>query len=66
MPILNKLGLPTQTEYTSGQLIEACRHDKKTDGEYITVVKVNEIGKAELEKMSFADYENLIKRVLEK
>ncbi|MBR5313827.1 MAG: 3-dehydroquinate synthase [Clostridia bacterium] len=66
LPILKKLGLPTETEYSAEQLIEVCRHDKKTDGNSITVVKVNEIGKAELEKMSFTDYENLVKRVLEK
>lgn len=64
LPILRKLGLPTETEYTSEQLIEACRHDKKTSGDSITVVYVPEIGKAELKKMAFEQYADLIKRVL--
>ncbi len=64
LPILKKLGLPTETDYTAEQLIDICRHDKKTDGDSITVVKVNTVGKAELEKMSFSDYEKLVKEVI--
>ncbi|MBQ4116806.1 MAG: 3-dehydroquinate synthase [Clostridia bacterium] len=64
LPILKKLDLPTKTEYTAEQLIDACRHDKKTSGDSITIVYVSEIGKSELRKMPFVEYEELVKRVL--
>ncbi len=64
LPILKKLDLPTDTEYTAEQLIDACRHDKKTSGDIITIVYVSEIGKSELRKMAFVEYEELVKKVL--
>lgn len=64
LPILKKLNLPTDTEYTAEQLIDACRHDKKTSGDSITIVYVSEIGKSELRKMPFVEYEELVKKVL--
>ena len=64
LPILKKLNLPTKTDYTAEQLIDACRHDKKTSGDSITIVYVSEIGKSELRKMPFDEYEELVKKVL--
>ena len=61
LPILKKLQLPITTEYTTEDLLEACRHDKKASGDTITIVYVSEIGNAELKNMSFEEYENLVK-----
>lgn len=66
LPILNKLNLPDNTDIPAEKLLEACKHDKKTDGDSITVVFVEKIGQAVLQKMSFAEYESLIKRVMNK
>ena len=66
LPVLKKLNLPTSTEIEAERLLAACKHDKKTDGDSITVVFVEEIGQAILQKMSFAEYELLIKRVMQK
>lgn len=64
IPILKKLELPTETEYSADELIDACRHDKKASGDDITIVYVSEIGKTELRKMPFGEYEKMIKKVL--
>lgn len=64
LPILKKLDLPYETEYTSDQLIGACKHDKKASGNNITVVYVPEIGRSELRKMTMDQYENMVKKVL--
>ena len=61
LAVLRKLNLPTETNYTAEQLIDACRHDKKASGDTITVVWVPEIGKAELQMMSFTQYAAFVK-----
>ncbi len=66
LPILEKLGLPTETEYTVDNLIEACRHDKKATGKKITIVYVPEIGTAQLKTITFEEYENLVREALTK
>ena len=60
LPILKKLKLPTETEYTTEELLQICRHDKKASGDKITIVYVSEIGKAELKTMTFPEYEKLL------
>ena len=62
-PVLNKLSLPTKTEFSADTLIEAARHDKKLSGDKITVVYVSEIGKFELKKIPFSEYSQLIRQV---
>ncbi len=66
LPILKKLNLPTETEYTAEQLIDACRHDKKASGDDITVVYVAEIGKAKLLKMKISEFEEMVREGLKK
>ena len=61
LPVLQKLNLPTDTEYTADDLIFACYHDKKSSGDNITVVYVKEIGNYELKTMNFEEYKNLVK-----
>ena len=66
VPILEKLGLPTECEYSADELSEICRHDKKASGDDITVVYVPEIGSYKLRKMPFAEFEKLVKETLAK
>ncbi len=61
LPVLEKLNLPTTITYTAEQLIEACRHDKKTAGESITVVFVENLGSAELQTMTLEQYGDFLK-----
>lgn len=48
--VLEKYSLPTTTDLTGDELIEYISHDKKADGEKITVVIVDEIGTFRFEK----------------
>ncbi|MEE1279248.1 MAG: 3-dehydroquinate synthase [Oscillospiraceae bacterium] len=64
--VLKKLNLPTELSADPETLIEACRHDKKTAGDDITVVLVPEIGSFELKKMPFCELEERIRQVTEK
>ena len=62
--VLNKLNIPTELSANADEIIEACRHDKKASGNEITVVFVPKIGKFELRKIPFAQYEEMIRQVL--
>ena len=66
IPILKKLNLPTEIEYGADELINACKHDKKTAGDSITVVFVEMIGESILQKMSFNEFEKVVRKVLDK
>lgn len=66
LPVLKKLNLPTKLIAEAETLIEACRHDKKTAGDDITVVLVPEIGSFELKKMPFCELEERIRQVTAK
>lgn len=63
LSVLKKLNLPTSLEETAVQLIDACKHDKKTFGNNITIVTVNKIGEFEMKNISFSEFENLVKKV---
>ena len=63
--VLKKLELPYELPSNNIDLIiDACKHDKKMSGNEITVVYVPEIGEFELRKMSFLEYENMIRQAL--
>ncbi|MBQ8684353.1 MAG: 3-dehydroquinate synthase [Clostridia bacterium] len=64
LPVLKRLGLPTELIGGADALLEACRHDKKATGETITVVYVHEIGKFNFKQITFGELETLIKEVL--
>ena len=66
VPVLKKLGLPTECKYQSEELIDKCRHDKKASGEDITVVYVPEPGSFELRKMPFSEFEKTVREGLDK
>lgn len=49
--VLKKLHLPLEVPYNKDEVMQYILNDKKADHDSITVVKVNQIGKAELVKM---------------
>ena len=62
--VLKKLNLPTELSADADEIIKASRHDKKAAGDDITIVYVSEIGKFELRKIPFGEYEEMIRQVL--
>lgn len=52
VPVLEKLGLPTAWEGDTDAVLEAIKHDKKSSGNTITVVLVEEIGTYRLVRMT--------------
>lgn len=60
LPIIEEMGLPTETEIHKEELYQFVLRDKKADGDSITVTFVNEIGKAELRKLPIEDIKDLI------
>ncbi|MBQ8550033.1 MAG: 3-dehydroquinate synthase [Clostridia bacterium] len=63
LPVLEKLSLPTLTDFDTEGLLRAIRHDKKMAGDSITVVWVPSVGSYELKKMTLAELENVISEV---
>ena len=62
--LYKKLGLPTELPLPVGQLLAACRHDKKCDGERITVVYVPRLGSYELRDVSLQEFERFIREAV--
>lgn len=61
IPVLEKLNLPTSTDFKPDTLISAMRHDKKLMGDKITVIFVPEVGKYEMREMPFDTFAKEIK-----
>ena len=61
---LERWGLPTVYHGDVDALIEACRHDKKADGDTITVVYVPAFGQFEMKTIPFSEYEQMIREVM--
>lgn len=61
LSLLNKWGLPTAYDGDMNSILEACRHDKKAEGDAITVVYVPEIGMYEMKTIPFEQYEKMLK-----
>ncbi len=56
LPVLQRLNLPTSFDFDSDVVFKAISHDKKADGNNITVIFVKEIGKYEMKKISIEDF----------
>lgn len=63
LPVLRKLNLPTVLDETAEQLISACKHDKKTFGDNITIVTVDKVGEFLMKNISFNEFTTLVKKV---
>ena len=64
LPLLNKWGLPTESKADVEAVVAACRHDKKAQGDDITIVYVPEIGQFEMKTISYAEFEMIVREVL--
>ncbi len=63
--VLRKCNLYRVTEYDWEKITEAAFHDKKADGDTVTVTLVNEIGSYELKRMKCLDVMEMAKRSLD-
>jgi len=61
LTVLKRWGLPTERHCDEDAVLRACRHDKKADGEHITVVYVPAAGTFEFLKMPFEEYEKIVR-----
>ena len=61
IPVLKKLSLPTNYTGNTENALKFISHDKKCDGDKLSVVLVNKPGEYEIKKMSVSDFENLVK-----
>lgn len=66
VPVLKKLNLPTEYTGDIDGALSFITHDKKCDGDLVSVVFVDEIGSFRTEKMKVSDFGNLVKRRLAK
>lgn len=63
--VLKKCNLWRTVSYDWDSIAEAAFHDKKADGDFVTVVTVSEIGTCELVKMESSRVVQIAKQVLE-
>ena len=57
--ILHKYNLKTEIDIPVRQLIDAAKNDKKTVNGGVNIVVVEEIGKAEIKKITFEEFYDL-------
>ncbi len=61
IPVLKKMGLPTDLSFSGADLVEALRHDKKISGKDITLIYVDRIGEYRMEIMPFSAFAEKVK-----
>jgi 3-dehydroquinate synthase len=59
--ILKKCGLPTEIDFSDDTILEALRHDKKSAGNGVNVVYVNEIGSFEFKFLKYNQLDEIVK-----
>ena len=64
LPVLRRLGLPTELDCDPERVISAMGHDKKLAGDSITVTYVNEVGKFELVSLPIDEFSRKVREVL--
>lgn len=61
--VLESLNLPTSVHLEAGEIYEAMTHDKKGEGEFVTVTTVAQPGQFEMKKVGFKDLYPMIQMV---
>ncbi len=61
MPVLVKLGLPTEFNGDLDNAIDFVVHDKKCDGDTVSAIFVDEVGSFRIEKLTIEEFKNLVK-----
>ena len=64
IPVLARLGLPTELNCDADRVLLAMGHDKKLSGADITVVYVDEVGSFRFEKLPFEELKKRVREVL--
>ena len=64
IPVLNSLGLPTKIEGDLEAMLDLATHDKKCDGDTVSVIYVKQVGAVCIEKMPLEDWKNQIRESL--
>ena len=64
IPVLARLGLPTELNCDTDRVLSAMGHDKKLSGADITVVYVDEVGSFRFEKLPFDELKKRVREVL--
>ena len=59
--VLKKYNLPTEISFSSSDLLEALRHDKKANSKGVNVVTVSEIGSFEFKHIEFSELDEIVK-----
>ena len=59
--VLQKCGLPTEIDFSDDTILEALRHDKKSAGNGVNVVYVNEIGSFEFKFLEYSQLDEIVK-----
>lgn len=63
LPVLEKLSLPTFSNFNTEKLLTAIKHDKKFSGDKVTVVFVEEVGNFQFKEMTINDIEKILNEV---
>ncbi len=61
--VLEKLNLPISLDEKADDVIKACKHDKKTSGDKITVVTVEKIGEFVMRDIEYSQFSEMIRSV---
>ena len=61
--VLESLNLPTSVELDADEVYKAMTHDKKGEGDTVTVTTVSEPGGYEMKKVRFSELYPLIKMI---
>lgn len=61
VPVLKKLGLPCSYDGDAERALGFISHDKKCDGDKISIVLVNEIGSFEIRKMTVLEFAEMVR-----
>ena len=64
IPVLQSLGLSTQIEGDLEAMLDLASHDKKCEGNAISVVTVDEVGKCRIQKMPLDEWKAQIRATL--
>ncbi len=62
MKLLDGFGLPTKLDGDLDEIIDICRHDKKAEGDKISIVCVDEIGRYDIKNIPFCEFETIVRK----
>jgi 3-dehydroquinate synthetase len=65
LDMLHRYDLPDNTHFNANVLSEACLSDKKREGEALTMIFPEEIGRCALKKIPVGELESVIRSGLE-